>query len=96
LQNHRQRAEGYRNGRGNHKAWELALIFDDMADELERLTAENKNLESEVIKAYRLASQRLAENVRLRAAIEYFITHEVGDSYLEAVLTAVAEEKTND
>jgi len=35
-----------------------------------------------------------AENVRLRAAIEYFITHEVGDSYLEAALTAVAEEKT--
>jgi hypothetical protein len=33
----RERAQGYRDGIANHQSWELALIFDEAADEIDRL-----------------------------------------------------------
>ena len=35
----RVRAQGYRDGIANHQAWELAKIFDDDADTMEKMLA---------------------------------------------------------
>jgi hypothetical protein len=35
----RERAQGHRDGIANHQSWELALIFDEAADEIDRLNA---------------------------------------------------------